>query len=141
MFVLYIATTLLSFANYEGPQLVEGFLHNLCPCFDIVFAQVGVIPKTRNNSVEIVAVAERYLVITHVQNKESKKQILSCKTSWWKNVNKKVKIFFVFNWQYCQFGKDDWKNRNCFMKISWIWTWSQIFRKFSFWENLLLFEC
>ena len=81
LFVLYIATTLLSFANYEGPQLVEGFLHNLCPCFDIVFAQVGVIPKTRNNSVEIVAVAERYLVITHVQNKESKKQILSCKTS------------------------------------------------------------
>ena len=36
--------------------------------------QLGVIPRTRNKFVEIVAVAERYLIITHVKNKESKKQ-------------------------------------------------------------------
>ena len=42
--------------------------------FDIVFAQVGVIPTTRNKFVEIVVVVERYLVITHVKNKESKKR-------------------------------------------------------------------
>ena len=39
-----------------------------------MFAQLEVIPKTRNKLVEIVAVAERYLIITHVKNKESKKQ-------------------------------------------------------------------
>ena len=52
----------------------EGFLHNLCPCFDIAFAQLGVIPRTRNKFVEIVAVAERYLIPNHVWNKESKKK-------------------------------------------------------------------
>ena len=60
--------------NYEGPYFVEGSLHKLCPCFDIVFAQLKVIPRTRNQHVEIVAVAGCYLIITHVKNKESKKQ-------------------------------------------------------------------
>ena len=42
--------------------------------FDIVFAQLGVIPRIRNKFVEIVAVVERYLIITHLKTKESKKQ-------------------------------------------------------------------
>ena len=28
----------LTLMNCEGSYLAEGFLHNLCPCFDIVFA-------------------------------------------------------------------------------------------------------
>ena len=42
--------------------------------FDIAFAQLGVIPKTRNKLVEIVAVAKRYHIIAHEKIKESKKQ-------------------------------------------------------------------
>ena len=38
------------------------------------FVQLGVIARTRNNFVEIKAVTEGYLIITHVKNKESKKQ-------------------------------------------------------------------
>ena len=53
--------------------LNEGFLHNLCPCFDIVFVQLGVIARTRSNFVEITDVAECYLIITHVRKKEAKK--------------------------------------------------------------------
>ena len=45
--------------------LNEGFLHNLCLCFDIVFAQLGVIAKTSNNFAEITTAAECYLIITH----------------------------------------------------------------------------
>ena len=32
-------------------------------CFDIVFAQLGLIPRAMNKFVEIVAAAERYLII------------------------------------------------------------------------------
>ena len=39
-----------------------------------MFAQLGVIPGTRNKFVEMVAAAVSYLSITHVKNKESKKQ-------------------------------------------------------------------
>ena len=60
--------------NYEGPYFVKGSLHKLCPCFDIVFAQTGVIPRTRNRFIEIVAVAKCYLIMTHAKNTESKKQ-------------------------------------------------------------------
>ena len=60
--------------NYESAYFAEGFLSNLCPCFDIPFAQLGVIPRTRNKFVEIVAVTECYLITNHVKNKESKKQ-------------------------------------------------------------------
>ena len=60
--------------NYEGPYFAEGFLLKLYPCFDIAFAELGVIPRTRNKSVKIVAVAECYLITNHVKNKESKKQ-------------------------------------------------------------------
>ena len=37
-----------------------------CPCFDIVFAQLGVFPRARNKFVEIVAATKRYLIITHM---------------------------------------------------------------------------
>ena len=53
--------------------LNEGFLRNLCPCFDIVFVQLAVIARTRSNFVEITAVAECYLITTHVKKKEAKK--------------------------------------------------------------------
>ena len=53
---------------------MAGFLHNPCPCFDIVFAQLGVIPRTRKKFVEIVAVTECNLITNQVRNKESKKQ-------------------------------------------------------------------
>ena len=36
------------------------FEADICPCFDIVFAQLGVIPKARNKFVQIVDAAERY---------------------------------------------------------------------------------
>ena len=55
-------------------KLTEGLLHNIGSCFDIMFAGLEISPKTRNKFAEIVAVVERYLVITHVKNKESKKQ-------------------------------------------------------------------
>ena len=59
--------------NSEGLYLIETILYNLCGCFDIVFAQLGAIPRTRNKFVERVVVAERSFIISHVKNKESKK--------------------------------------------------------------------
>ena len=53
----------------EGPYFAEGF-----PCFDIEFAQLGVIPRTTNKFVEIVAVAERHFIAAHIKNKQTKKQ-------------------------------------------------------------------
>ena len=54
--------------NYEGPYFASGFLLNLRPCFDIAFAQLGAIPRTRNKFVEIIAVAEYHLITNHVKN-------------------------------------------------------------------------
>ena len=54
--------------NYEGFYFAEGFLLNFRPCFDNVFAQLGKIPRTTNKFVEIVAVAECYLITNHVKN-------------------------------------------------------------------------
>ena len=42
--------------------------------FDIVFVQLVVIPRKMNMFVEIVAVAESYLITGGVKNEESKKQ-------------------------------------------------------------------
>ena len=58
--------------NCKGP--FREISSQICPCFDIVFAQLGVIPGTRNKFVEMVAAAVSYLSITHVKNKESKKR-------------------------------------------------------------------
>ena len=48
----------LTFVTCEVPYLADGFLHKLCPCFDILFAQSEVTP--RNKFVVIVAVAINY---------------------------------------------------------------------------------
>ena len=137
--------TFLTFVNCKSPYLAEGFHHqNLCPCFDIVFVQLGVIPQTRSKFVEIVAAGECYLVTTHIKNKESQKQLIlicpSLKLADGRMSRNKEKKIFVLNLQYCQFVLDSWKNRTLFMKTRWIWTSSQMFRKFSYWKNLLLFS-
>ena len=49
--------------NCKGP--FREISSQICPCFDIVFAQLGVIPGTRNKFVEMVAAAVSYLSITH----------------------------------------------------------------------------
>ena len=117
--------------NCKAPY--QGLLHDLCLCFDIVFAQLVVIPRRRSKFIEIVAEVERYWVITRVKNKESKKQPLRrCLPAticfrWWKNKNKKVRNFFVPSLKFVSLGKmaePFWKNRTFFMKISWIWTCS-----------------
>ena len=55
--------------------LTEGLHHNIGPSFDIMFAQLEVIPRTRNKLAEIITIAERYLITTHVKkNVKSKKQ-------------------------------------------------------------------
>ena len=99
--------------NYEGPYFAERSLHNLCPCFDIVFAQLGVIPRTRNKLIEIVAAAECYLITNHVKNKESRKQLfricLPVKLAVGIMSVKKEKIIFAPNLQHFQFGQDGWK--------------------------------
>ena len=124
--------------NCEGPYLEEGFLHNLCPCFDIVFAQLGVITRTRNKFVEILATPERYLVINSRIKEAAVPNMPSRKISWWKNVNKKGKIFYLI-YSIVSLSKMAGKIESFLGKISWIWTCSQVSRKFSYWENLLLF--
>ena len=66
--------------------------------FDIVFAQLGVILRTRNKFFKIVAVAERYIIIPHVKKKIKEAAVpnmLFCKISGWKNVNEKGKNLLV----------------------------------------------
>ena len=81
--------------------------------FDIVFAQLGVIPRTRNKFIEIVAVAERHFIIGHLKKKESKKQPIRfpAKLPDGRMSVKKGKNLFVPKLQYCQFGQDGYKNR------------------------------
>ena len=93
--------------NCEGPYLEEGFLHNLCPCFDIVFAQLGVITRTRNKFVEILATPERYLVINSRIKEAAVPNMPSRKISW-KNI--------LPNLQHRQFEQDGWENRIFFRK-------------------------
>ena len=130
----------LSQLNYECPYFAEGFLHNLCPCFDIAFAQLGVTPRTRNTFDELVAVAECCLISNYPKNKESKNQpfqiCLPVKLADGRMSMKKEKKFLL-NLQHFQFMQSGWKT--FFMKISWIRTCSQIFRKFRYWKNMLLF--
>ena len=79
----------LTYVNCEGPYLVKVFLYNFYLFFDSAFAQLGVITRTSNKFVEIVVVAERYLIqgitcidiipcliTAHVKNKKLKKQPL-----------------------------------------------------------------
>ena len=121
-----------------SPYLAERFLHNICPSFNIMFAQLGVITRKRNKFAEIVAASKRYLIINSGIKEAAVPTMPSREISWWKNVNKKGKMFFVPNLQYCQFEQDGWKNRIFFRKNK-LRMNSQISRKFSYWENLLLF--
>ena len=45
--------------------------------FDIVFTQLGVIPRIMNKFVEIIAVAERSFVTAHLKNEEWEKHPFS----------------------------------------------------------------
>ena len=94
--------------------------------FDIVFAQVGVIPTIRNKFVEIVVAVERYLIIAHVKNKESKKRpfwiSLPVKLADRKMSVKKEKNCPCLNHNIVSLGKMAGK-----------------IEPFSYWENLPLF--
>ena len=89
--------TFLTFVNCEGPYLAEGFLHNFCPCFDIVFAPLGLITRTSNRIVKDFSHIRVLFKEPSVPNTPSRK------TRWRKNVNEKGKKFIVTNLQYYQF--------------------------------------
>ena len=134
------------YLSWIAKVLNEGSLHNLVlvSMLHIVFVQLAFIARIKNNFVELAAVADRYLIITHVKIKESEKwpfrmslPVIICCCN---NSNKLGKDFDAPNLQYFQFEQDIWKNRSFFMKIIWIWTCSQIFKKkISYGEDLLLF--
>ena len=67
LFIFKSPLIFLTFVNYEAPYFAEGFLLNLRQCFDIGFVQLGVIPRTKNEFVEIVTVAECYLITNYVK--------------------------------------------------------------------------
>ena len=87
--------------------LCAEFLLNLRPCFNIAFAQLGIIPRTKNKFVEIVAVAECYLITNHVKNiKEAAvPNMPSCKISWGKNVSEKGKNYSHLIYNIFSLGK------------------------------------
>ena len=123
------------YLSWIAKVLNEGSLHNLVlvSMLHIVFVQLAFIARIKNNFVELAAVADRYLIITHVKIKESEKwpfrmslPVIICCCN---NSNKLGKNFDAPNLQYFQFEQDIWKNRSFFMKIIWIWTCSQIFKK------------
>ena len=125
--------------NFEGPYFPERHLHNLCPCFDIVFVELWVITRTGNTFVEIVAVSGRYLIINSGIKEAPVPNMPSRKISWWKNANKKEKKFFYLIYNIVGLSKMAGKTEFLSGKISWIWSYSQTSRRFSYWENLLLF--
>ena len=102
----------LFYLSRVAKVLNEGSLHNLVLVLVlcILFAQLGVMVRTRNNFVEIAVVAERYLIITHVKNNESEKwpfrMLLPVIIRCWKNINKLGRNFFALNLQYFQFEQD-----------------------------------
>ena len=69
--------------KYEGPYFAVGFLLNLRPCFDIAFAQLGVIARINNKFVELVAVADCCVITNHVKNIKERPvpNMSSCKIS------------------------------------------------------------
>ena len=71
-FLLYLS--LLKVILKTEKVLTKGLLHNNGSCFDVMFAQLGVIPIIRNKFVELVAVAEGYLIITHLKKKKGIKE-------------------------------------------------------------------
>ena len=63
----------------------EGFLHERCPYFDIVFAQLGVIPTARNKAQFKSNESKKRPFRTHLS--------VIIRLSLWKNVNKKGRNF------------------------------------------------
>ena len=57
-----------------------------------MFAQLGVITRTRNEFVEIIAALERWLIINSVIKEAAVLNMSSLKISLWKKVNKKEQI-------------------------------------------------
>ena len=75
VFLFY--NSLLPFSTFANCKvLTERLLHNICPCFHIVFAHLGVILRARNKFVEIVAAAEHYLIITHIKKYRIKEAVV-----------------------------------------------------------------
>ena len=66
LYCLFHKSLLPSVTFVNSIVLNEKFLHHLCLCSDIVFAQLEVIARKRNNFAEIATVAECYLITTHV---------------------------------------------------------------------------
>ena len=130
--------------NCEGPYLTEGFLHNFCPCLDIVFAPLELITRTSIKIVEIVVTSEPYLIINHFKKYGIKEpavpNTLSHKTSWRQNVNEKRKKFIVTSLQYYQFQQDGCKNRIFFREKEVEHELAvKYLENLGYWENLLLF--
>ena len=129
--------------NCEGPYLTEGFLHNFCPCLDIVFAPLELITRTSIKIVEIVVTSEPYLIINHFKKYGIKEpavpNTLSHKTSWRQNVNEKRKKFIVTSLQYYQFQQDGCKNRIFFREKEVEYKrLVKYLENLGYWENLLL---
>ena len=108
-YCLEILLPFLTFVNWKVPY--RGVSSQPFPCFDIVFAQWGIIPKTRNKFAEVAAVAERHLTIIHVKNKESKKQpfriclaVIIC-LRWFTYINKKKEISSYLVYSIVGLGK------------------------------------
>ena len=80
-------------------QGVASLLLNFLPVSALCCLTIKVLLLKKSSSV--VAVAGRYLIITHVKNKESKKQPF----------NKKGRSLLVSSLQYFQSGQDDRRNR------------------------------
>ena len=59
----FIAAAFLNFRELKRPLSCGRFLHIFCPCFDNVFAPLGLISRTSNKIVEIVVTSECYLII------------------------------------------------------------------------------
>ena len=96
---LFFKSLLPFFLSWFLKNLTVGLFHNFCPFFYVIFAQLGVISKTRRKIIEIVAVTEHYLVITHEKwgmKEAAVPNIPSRKTSWWKNVNKKGCVYTMY---------------------------------------------
>ena len=119
---------------------LEGFLHKLGQCFDIVFAQLGLITRTKNKFVEIVATSEHYLIVNSGIKEEAVLNMPSRKICWWRMSVKREKVYSYLICNIVSLSTMAGKTESFSGNISWIWTCNQISRKFSYWENLLLFR-
>ena len=94
---------------------MEGFLHNF---FDIALAKLGVITRTRNMFVEIVAASERYLIINSGIKERAVWNMPSRIIRLWKKVNKKGKNSLQLIYNIVSFSKMVGKTESFSGKIS-----------------------